>query len=126
MRSETIMSICNERLPKNCWGCPFKAKAGRSTSCMEWIDAHEIEALDMAELYIKNGHCLYNRAKKPYVGKLPNNKWQQVCRRCDAVVVLDRRDIVFDDYVEEYQYDCPVCHLTQSLRPQKRKERKGA
>lgn len=114
------MNICSERMLRDCWGCPFKCKAGRNSTCMDWIDSHQAEADEMARQYLDNGHCLWDRKTKPFVGRMKNGKWQQICKRCESVVVLNARDVYYDDYVEEWQYDCPVCHITNKLRQQKR------
>ena len=116
---DLIMKICSDRMDHDCWGCPFKCKAGRRSTCMDWINANQEKATEMAEKYAANGFCMYDKKSKPYVGKLKSGKWQQICKRCQSIVVINPSDIIYDEYVEEYQYECPVCHKMWKVVQQK-------
>lgn len=118
--SAFINRICKKRSEYNCWGCPFKTKAGRKSTCKEWIEENQEEAWQIAFQYVKNGYCLYDRFHKPYVGQLKDKSWQQICPKCQNVVNIKNNAKYWDDYVEEWRYECPICHNETRLRQDKR------
>ena len=118
---DLIMEVCNRRINRNCLGCPFKEKATRRLTCMEWADQHREEAEQIAQTFIANGYCIYDRRNPPYVGELPNGKIQQVCKNCDHTVVLSEQDFYRDEYIEKWMFECPVCHKQSPYRERKKK-----
>ena len=103
---DLIMDICIERMEHDCWGCPFRSKIGRNTTCKDWVYSHMEEANKLAKLYIKNDRKDVNA----FIGKLKDGVWQQRCANCESVIVIRERDLIFDNYVNEVQYVCPICH----------------
>lgn len=117
---DLIMEICGERIQRNCLGCPFKEKATRKATCMQWIDSNRVEADKIAEQYKANGNCLYNRNDPPFVGLMKNGKFQQICDHCDHVHILKRREVYKDEYIGKWVYECPTCHHISLLRQMKK------
>lgn len=115
-----VMDVCAKRLSHDCWGCPFKGKATRSKTCMEWIENNQEEAEKIATKFALNGWCQYDKNNPPYVGMIDKKHFQQICPRCDAVVTLSDREIYKDEYIGKWMWTCPNCHKEWKLMKSKK------
>ena len=115
-----VMEVCASRISNDCWGCPFKEKATRSKTCMEWIDEHLEEAVEISKTFAQNGWCLYDKNNPPYVGLIDKTHIRQICPRCDHVVVLTDRKIYKDDYIGKWMWVCPHCNHEWKLMKSKK------
>lgn len=98
--------FCERHLYNDCWGCPFKEKAGRNKTCKEWIAENKADAAMIVAKYIENGMCIIDRHHLPFVGKLADGRYQQICPQCFDVHVIAERDVFFDDYIGKLAYVC--------------------
>lgn len=113
--------ICQNHMDNDCWGCPYKEKVGRNTTCRDWIAGNVEEAARLADKYVRNGMCIIDRNNPPFVGRLYDGRYQQICPVCFDVHVLKEKDIFVDEYIGKRAYTCPKCKTINTLKKQKNK-----
>lgn len=101
-----FLKICNRHVEKDCNGCPFAPQSTTGEDCHKYVIHYPENAKERIEQYIKE-------IKSP-LGDIGNGKLREKCDDCGQTVIITKKQVLYDSYVDEYTYRCPYCHTLQT------------